>query len=192
MRALELTYCLEMVSKPQSKELSAISIQLLAFLIHFLSTVLYSLASIFFTSINSIKIFLEFSTDKYSKSVDKIIWYSSSVAEPRAIFKKYPNCGSLPLPQPSAMLVGTDDAERRIWLTKPYISSLGNGFVSLYTFNATLCDFSQTFRSLKSFITKNYLLVKASGYQLNAERSTQVRPSQTNSLQHFLNKHRKQ
>ena len=167
MRALDLKYCPEIVSKPQSKKLSAVSAQLLAFLPHFLATVLYSFISIFFTSVNSIKIFFEFSTDKYSKSVDKITWYSSSEAEPRAIFKKYPNCESLPLPQPSAMLVGTDDAERRIWLTKPYISSLGKGFVSLYTFNATLWDFSQTLRSLKSFISKNYL-VKANSYPLKA------------------------
>lgn len=174
MSVLDLTYCLGKVLKSQGKELLvfgfqplAVSFQRLAFS-YFLVTALYSFVSIFFTSIKSINNLLELSFDKYSKSADKIIWYSSSEAEPRAIFKKYPNCGSLPLPQPSAILVGTDEAERRIWLTKPYISSLGKGFVSLYTSKATLCDFPQTFKSLKSFMAKINLLVDAVRIQLLA------------------------
>jgi hypothetical protein len=78
-----------------------------------------------------------------------------------------------------------DDAERRIWLTNPYVSSFGNSFVSLYTLKATLCDFPQTFKSLKFFISQFNSLVKAVCCLLIADSFNQVRQPQTNSLQNF-------
>ena len=45
--------------------------------------------------------------------------YSSSLADPMAISRNLANSAALFLPQPSAMLVGTDAAARRSWLVSP-------------------------------------------------------------------------
>lgn len=103
-----------------------------------------------------------------NKSRDSISWYSSSTAEANAIFKNFRNCGSEFLPQPSAIFVGTEAEDRLICETNPYISSLGNLPVILYTIKTNLWDFSQTLRSLKSFIFNHFLLKNSC--QLNAER----------------------
>lgn len=169
MSFLKKTYYAIKKSGAFSKKQTAVSYQPLAFSPHFLPTALYNLLNIFFTSIKSSRIAWQFSSFINLKSLDRIIWYSSSDAEPRAIFKKYANWESLPLPHPSAMLVGMDDAERLIWLTNPYVSSFGKSFVSIYTLKATLCDFSQTFKSLKFFISKLNSLVKAISCLLNAD-----------------------
>src|SRR5881227_3716305 len=55
-------------------------------------------------------------------------------------------------PQPSAMLAPIDAEARRIWLVRPYISSLGKTRLSRYTCSVSSCDFSQTFSSFKYFI----------------------------------------
>lgn len=62
----------------------------------------------------------------YDKSLDNNSWYSSSEQEPVAIVKNRFSSALLVRPQPSAMLVGTEELDRRIWDTKPYTSSFGN------------------------------------------------------------------
>lgn len=51
--------------------------------------------------------------------------------EPAAMTKKRFNSALENLPQPSAILVGTEEEERRICEIKPYISSFGKDFVAL-------------------------------------------------------------
>src|SRR5882724_10875245 len=89
--------------------------------------------------------------DTYSKSRASRKWYSNSLAEPHAICKNRCNSALPRRPQPSAMFAGTEELQRRIWLVNPYISVLGNSFVSLYDVSTNACAFSQTFSSRKSF-----------------------------------------
>jgi hypothetical protein len=58
------------------------------------------------------------------------------------------NSPSLDLPLPSAMLLATETAARRIWLVSPYISVAGNSRVQPYTSKVNAIDFCQAFRSL--------------------------------------------
>jgi len=53
-------------------------------------------------------------------------WYSNSEHEPVASVKNLLKSGSVFLPQPSAMLVGIEEADRLICDVSPYNSSLGN------------------------------------------------------------------
>ena len=185
MRFQGKKYCAIRILDTTSAELSAVSCQLIAPLRYFLPTAIYNLLNIFFTSINSSRIIWQLPSLTNRRSFDKIIWYSSSEAEPSAMFKKYANWESLPLPQPSAIFVGIDDAERRICVTRPYTSSFGKLVVSSYTRSATACDFSHTFKSLKFFISQFDSLVKAVSCPLIADNFNQVRQPQTNSLQNF-------
>ena len=185
MSILKKKYCQNESPKDFSKKLTAVSYQLLAFPPHFLPTAIYNLLNIFFTSVNSSRIIWQLPSLTNRRSFDKIIWYSSSEAEPSAMFKKYANWESLPLPQPSAIFVGIEDAERRICVTSPYISSFGKLVVSSYTRSATLCDFSHTFKSLKFFISQYNSLVKAVSCPLIADCFNQVRHTKPNSLQKF-------
>jgi hypothetical protein len=57
-------------------------------------------------------------------------WYSNSLEEPIAIWKKWFGTAWLSRPQPSAILVGIEYEERRIWLVNAYVSSLGKNFVT--------------------------------------------------------------
>jgi|GEM_PF-2219931 len=126
-------------------------------------------ANIFFTSVTLSERKRNLFSDIYCKSLDKINWYSNSVAEPNAMFKNLPNCGSEFLPQPSAMLVGIDEEERLICEISPYSSSFGNSEVLEYTTKVKAWDFSQTFKSLKFFIS-NFIKQKADFCQLIADR----------------------
>lgn len=54
-----------------------------------------------------------------SRSFDKIIWYSSSEAEPKARLRNRANCGCVFRPQPSAILEGIEEEDRLIWLVRP-------------------------------------------------------------------------
>jgi len=51
-------------------------------------------------------------------------------------------------PLPSAILLGTETAARRIWLVKPYRSSLENSAVSRYTRIARFIAACHTSKSL--------------------------------------------
>src|SRR5260370_14149857 len=55
------------------------------------------------------------------------------------------------------MLAGTDELQRRIWLTSPNNSCLGKFSVSRYERNVISCAFSHTFNSRKSFIWRSAL-----------------------------------
>src|SRR5260370_16868585 len=55
------------------------------------------------------------------------------------------------------MLAGTDELQRRIWLTSPNNSCLGKFSVSRYERNVISCAFSHTFNSRKSFIWRSVL-----------------------------------
>ena len=140
--------------------------------------------SILFTSSTASSNSENLDSDRYFKSLDSISWYSSSDADPKAIFKNLPNCGSEFLPHPSAMFVGIEEADRRICEIKPYSSSFGYILVSTYISNTSRWDFSHTFKFLKFFIPK-YLFEKADSCQLKAERLS-LDHSHTNSLQKNL------
>ena len=53
-------------------------------------------------------------------------WYSNSEDEPAAIVKNLLKSASVLLPQPSATLVGIEEADRLICDVSPYNSSFGN------------------------------------------------------------------
>lgn len=161
-----------------NKKHSAFSIQLFE---DFLYTLLIKDESIFFISSFSSESSLNRESGMYPKSLERISWYSNSDADPNAIFKNLPNWGSEFRPQPSAMFVGTEDDDLRIWLVSPYCSSFGKDFVQAYTFNVSVCDFLQTNRSLKFFMILNGLTV-AESYPLYAY-SYLLDPNQIKYLQ---------
>ncbi len=147
-----------------SYKLPDVSSQLVA---HFV-TDFCSAANIFFTSSFVENTDWNSSFDKYPRSLESINWYSSSDADPKAIFKNLANCGSEFLALPSAMFDGTEAAALLIWLTSPYSSSGGYFLVTRYTMSTTLWDFSHTNKSLKLFISKLRSNFKAESSQLIA------------------------
>ena len=126
-------------------------------------------ANIFFTSSFASCKSKYFCSDRYFKSLESNSWYSSSDADPNAKFRNRVNCGSELRPQPSAIFVGMDAADLRIWLTNPYNSSLGYSFVATYILSATWCDLDHTDKSLKFFMTLSSRLTNAESCQLMAD-----------------------
>jgi len=59
-----------------------------------------------------------------SKFLHSVSWVSNSAKDPEAIFKNLMKSLLLLLPEPSAILEGTEIAERLIWEVIPYSSSL--------------------------------------------------------------------
>lgn len=62
----------------------------------------------------------------YPISLESKISYSTSEAEPDAMFRKFANSAFVRRPHPSAILVGIDETALRIYDVKPKTSSFGN------------------------------------------------------------------
>lgn len=92
----------------------------------------------------------------YNKSLDNNNWYSNSEIEPVAMTRKRFNSALLLRPQPSAMLVGTEELDLLIWDMSPYISSLGkDDFVIAYIFKVSVWLLCQKINCLKFLIYKH-------------------------------------
>ena len=74
-------------------------------------------------------------------------WVFNSYKEPRAILRKRLNSSLDRLPNPSAMLLGIETADRFICEVKPNNSDLGNKEVIAYIFSTRQTDFCQTIKS---------------------------------------------
>src|SRR5438132_4183802 len=83
-------------------------------------------------------------------SLATMIWYSNSVAEPRAYPRKRAKSRSLRLPRPSTMLVGIDIAARFIWTRRGLWSAARISATIRFAFSARACAFLQTRSFLKS------------------------------------------
>jgi hypothetical protein len=89
----------------------------------------------------------------YSKSLESNNWYSNSDIEPTAITKNRFNSALLFHPQPSAILVGTEELDLLIWDISPYNSSFGkDDFVSAYIFKVSSWLLCQKTNCLKFLI----------------------------------------
>ena len=76
-------------------------------------------ASIRLTSVTSVVKQACVSADNKPKSRAKSKWYSSSLADPIAIWRNRAKSPPVSRQQPSAMLAPIEAADRRIWLVKP-------------------------------------------------------------------------
>jgi len=114
------------------------------------------------------------------RSRAKSRWYSSSLADPRAICRNRLNSRSDRRPHPSAMLAAMEAAARRSWLVSPYISSFGNLCVSLYIASVSRVSFLPYLKIFEVFhfssqksVGPNRQALAARSQQLEAKSSLQ-------------------